>query len=141
MKTSVFFYARTWGKKSLCPSKSKRSSHQVRRPTWMKWRPQQKMKWTRVCKKLVQRRACKMRVEALTRMCSLMAMKSPRKAPPGKKQRSCLCDQLQSSQQDQSNRRKTTQTNMKSRRSRTTNLKSRRSWTTTTPWTRGSKTL
>ena len=61
-------------------------------------------------------------------------------SPPGKKQGSCLCDQLQSSQQDQSNRRKTTQTNMKSRRSRTTNLKSRRSWTTT-PWTRGSRTL
>ena len=141
MKTSVFFYARSWGnKKSLCPSQSKRNSHQVRRPTWMKWRPQQKMKWRRVCKKLVQRRACKMRVEALTRMCSLMAMKSPRKAPLEKKQRSCLCDQLQSSQQDQSNRR-TTQTNMKSRRSRTTNLKSRRSWTTTTPWTRGSRTL
>ena len=61
-------------------------------------------------------------------------------SPPGKKQGSCLCDQLQSSQQDQSNRRKTTQTNMKSRRSRTTNLKSSRSWTTT-PWTRGSRTL
>ena len=65
---------------------------------------------------------------------------SEESSPPGKKQGSCLCDQLQSSQQDQSNRRKTTQTNMKSRRSRTTNLKSRRSWTTT-PWTRGSRTL